>query len=299
MKKIKLAILGGDRRQLALAEWMLGRELDTVCFALPGEMLPKGARLAKSLDNALEDADAVILPLPVSGDGITLKCPLSDEKNPVELKEILNRCQNRLVLGGNCSPSVKSEASRRGVTLIDYFDFEELKVRNSVLTSEGAISVAMNELDIALCDSRSAVIGYGRIAKTLAPMLKSLGSRVTVAARKSTDLAWAAAYGFNTLKIGVTRDGLSTLTALSDGYDVIFNTVPYWLFDEALLSVLSKNTLIIDLASAPGGVEPNAARRLGTRVITALSIPGKYAPVSAGRLIGEYVYSVLEKELKL
>lgn len=297
MNKIKLAILGGDRRQLALAKWMLGQGLDIVCFALPGELLPKGARSAKSLENALDGADAVILPLPVSGDGINLKCPLSDES--VEVGQILSLCKDRLVLGGNISPSIKSEALRKGVNLIDYFDFEELKIRNSVLTSEGALSVAMNELDIALCDSKSAVVGYGRIAKTLAPMLKALGSKVTVAARKSTDVAWAAAYGFDTLKIETSRDGVSTLSALCSGYDVIFNTVPYWLFDETLLSGLSKSTLIIDLASAPGGVEPNAARRLGTRVITALSIPGKYSPVSAGFLIGEYVYSVLKKELKL
>lgn len=297
MNKIKLAILGGDRRQLALTEQMLGRGVEVVCFALPSDLLPKGSHLAKSLDSALDDADAVILPLPVSGDGVTLKCPLSDDT--VEIGQILSLCRDRLVLGGNVSPSIKSEAVRKGVRLIDYFDFEELKIRNSVLTSEGAVSVAMNQLDIALCDSKSAVIGYGRIAKILAPLLKSLGSRVTVAARKSTDLAWAAAYGFDTLKIGVARDGSSTLSALSSGYDVIFNTVPFWLFDEALLSGLSKKTLIIDLASAPGGVEPNAAKRLGTKVITALSIPGKYSPVSAGRIIGEYVYGVLEKELKL
>ena len=168
------------------------------------------------------------------------------------------------------------------------------KIRNSVLTSEGALAVAMNTLEVSLFGSKCAITGYGRLGKTLAPMLKNMGAGVTVAARRDTDIAWAAAYGFDCLKICFLKNGTSSLTKLSQGYDVIFNTVPSWIFDRSILKNFSKNTLIIDLASAPGGVDPSAAKEFGVKVITALSIPGKYAPISAGNVIGECIIEVLE-----
>ncbi len=293
---IKLAILGGDRRQSSLAERMVEYGAKVSVYGTPTAGLDSSEiAFCQSCDGALAGADAIILPLPVSGDGVYLSCPELSDNKP-RLCEIFEASGGRPVLGGRFSPTVKRDADRIGVRLIDYFDSEELKVRNSVLASEGAVSVAMNELDVAIFGSRCAVTGYGRLAKTLAPMLRALGAEVTVAARKSIDLAWAAAYGFDTLRIGVERNGSSTLASLCKGCDVIFNTVPSWLFDRSLLEKLSPKTLIVDLASAPGGFDPKAAAELGTRAIRALSIPGHYAPVSAGRLIAEFVLEILKRE---
>ncbi len=293
---IKLAIMGGDRRQSSLAEKMVEYGADVSLYGTPTEGLD-GSKIefCKSAEAALDGADAIILPLPVSGDGVLLSCPSLESDLP-RLLDIFEASNGRPILGGRFSPSVKRDAERMGVRLLDYFESEELKVRNSVLASEGAVSVAMNELDVSIFGSHCAVTGYGRLAKTLAPMLRALGAEVTIAARKSIDLAWAAAYGFDTQRIGVNKDGSSTLISLCRGYDVIFNTVPYWLFDRALLQELSPKTLIVDLASAPGGFDPNAAEECGTRAIRALSIPGRYAPVSAGRLIAEFVAEILKRE---
>lgn len=298
MKNIKLAVLGGDRRQAALVGWLAAHGAYVSVFGIPPEFLPRGdnIKLCETLDTVLEDADAVILPLPVSGDGIFLNCQLCRTAEPPRISDIFMSVGHIPVLGGRFSPPLKKEADCLGIRIIDYFESEELMIRNSVLASEGAVSVAMNELDVSLCCSRCAVTGYGRLARTLAPMLKSLGSGVTVAARKSIDLAWAAAYGFETLKIGTLPDGKSTLTALCEGYDVVFNTVPYWLFDDALLSSFPGETLIVDLASAPGGADPAAVQRYGIRVIRALSLPGRYAPKSAGYLLGEYINEILKRE---
>ena len=60
--------------------------------------------------------------------------------------------------------------------------------------------------------------------------------------------------------------------------------------------LLGKKTLLIDLASAPGGVDIKAARELGANVIWATSLPGKYAPRSAGEMIGACVESYLQGE---
>lgn len=299
MKNIKLALLGGDKRQAALAKYIADVGSNVYCFGIPRDLLGENIKNVNTINEALDGASAVIMPLPISGDGVHLSCPLMREIDPPEIREILKISRGLPIYGGRLSPQIKKTAEGLGVTITDYFASEELKIRNSVLASEGALSIAMDQLDVAVFGSKSAVIGYGRLGKTLAPMLKSLGSNVTVAARKSTDLAWAAAYGFNILKIGVKSDGSSTLTALCRGYDVIFNTVPHWLFTENVLSELQKDTLIVDLASAPGGVDPEAAEKYGINVIPALSLPGKYAPISAGELIGEYITELLHKELIL
>ena len=297
MNSLKVSLLGGDLRQAALAGFMSGRGADVRVFGISPLYLPDGITVCRDLECITEAADTVILPLPVSGDGIYLNCPLDAQIPPVKLGGIFRLCREKRVFGGRCSPAVKKMAEDLGVSLIDYFDSEELKIANSVLAAEGALSVAMNELKVSVFGSRSAVVGYGRIGRALSPMLKSLGSRVTVAARKGTDLAWAEASGFDTLRLNV-KNGKSSLCALSSGYDVIFNTVPYWLFDEMVLSCFgkSRDCILIDLASAPGGVDTGAAERFGINVIKALSLPGRYAPYSAGRIIGECIMNILDKE---
>ncbi|MEG2989378.1 MAG: dipicolinate synthase, partial [Oscillospiraceae bacterium] len=61
------------------------------------------------------------------------------------------------------------------------------------------------------------------------------------------------------------------------------------------LSELRPGALVIDLASKPGGVDFEAATRLGVHVIWALSLPGKVAPVTAGAAIRDTVYHILEE----
>lgn len=285
MRELKIIVLGGDRRQAALAAWLRDRGAGIYTFGVPGN------GCVEDLDLTLELVDAVILPMPVSGDGVHLYSPLGPAGEAVKIRDILCRCHGKMIFGGRCSPAVNRISEELGITITDYFGFEELKIANSVLAAEGALSVAMNELSVAIRGSRSAVTGYGRIARALAPMLKALGSSVTVAARKRTDLAWAEASGYHGLRIGQIG-GKSSLVKLAEGYSVIFNTVPYWLFDGNVLTALasgSRDCILIDLASAPGGVDRAAADRLGIRVIPALSLPGKYAPVSAGRMIGEVI----------
>ena len=81
-----------------------------------------------------------------------------------------------------------------------------------------------------------------------------------------------------------------------NGYDIIYNTVPSLLFDCAFLEQVDKKTFIIELASAPGGIDVCAAKELGSNVLWAASLPGKYAPESAGKLIGDCVNRIVEKE---
>ena len=157
---------------------------------------------------------------------------------------------------------------------------------NAPPTSEGAIQIALEELPITLHNARVLVVGYGRLGKVLARQLRGLGARVSVAARSYEDLAWADVWSY-----GAERTG--ELAGWLCAYDLVVNTVPAQVLGEKELGDLKPGCLVIDLASKPGGVDFDAAARLGVKVIWALSLPGKVAPVTAGEAIKRTIYNIL------
>ena len=76
--------------------------------------------------------------------------------------------------------------------------------------------------------------------------------------------------------------------------DIVFNTVPVLLIGEKELSEARKNTLFIDLSSKPGGIDFELAKKAGLKVLWLLSLPGKTAPETAGKIIADTVINILE-----
>lgn len=150
------------------------------------------------------------------------------------------------------------------------------------------MELAFAELPITLAASRCLVVGYGRIGKILSRLLQSLGAEVTVSARKCSDLAWISVFGMKPVKT-------EELSAVIGDYDIIFNTVPAMVLNEGILKRVDPKTLIIDLASKPGGVDFSTAKDLGLKVIWSLGLPGKVAPITSGEIIKEAVVNILEE----
>jgi len=61
---------------------------------------------------------------------------------------------------------------------------------------------------------------------------------------------------------------------------------------------LDKKTYIIDLASTPGGVDFEAAKKMKLKVHQALGLPGKIFPENAGEIVKKIIYEII-KEKKL
>lgn len=284
----KIGVVGGDPRSLEVIKILADAGHEVAAWGFGSLALAPSAVRVKDISDAIKNSRAIILPLPASPDSVNLNCPLHEGDSP-KLSRVFDMVEkDALVLGGKFSPKIKDELENRRLSYIDYFELEEFQIKNAVPSVEGALSVAMEKLPITLHGAKCAVVGYGRIGKLLSRALDSLGAHVSVAARKSSDLAWIKALGYTPLHT-------SALASLSRGYDVIFNTAPARLFDSALLSKFSKDTLIVDLASAPGGVDHIAAKALGLSSVHATSLPGKVAPVTAGRIIGECVLDMLAK----
>ena len=246
---------------------------------------PERTVLTDSLMSLSKRVDCIVLPLPVSSDNVMVNTPFYKQSLPLD--NLLSAIkEGGVIFGGSITPEAASLFNKHNLETIDYLEREELSVMNAVPTAEGAVQIAMEELATTLYGRSVLILGMGRIAKVLIRILTGFSCKITVAARKYSDLAWAEVYGCKGVHIR------SLEPALEDA-EVLFNTVPSLLLNGERLMRLKKDCLLIDLASKPGGVDMRTAADLGIKTVWALSLPGKVAPVSAGEIIASAILNIL------
>lgn len=285
------AIIGGDRRQVHLANTLAGKESECNIYAM---FLEKEVHLSRRIHYSddlmlvLPQSDILIFSLPMLSAAGYLNTPLSDRD--VKWEECLDYISpNAVVLAGMVPDHVYTAACRHGFEVIDYYRREEYAVFNAVPTAEGAVEIALRETPTTLFGSTCLITGFGRVSKTLARLLRAFGAKVRVVARRYSDLAWAQVYGCEAVHI-------ADLSASLMDVDILFNTVPAVILDEEKLAKLGRHCLVIDLASKPGGVDFETAKVLGLKTIWALSLPGKVAPISAGEITLDTIFHILEEK---
>ena len=295
-KKINIAFLGGDRRQYCTASNLNGDKYNIGAWGLElAENSYGNVRNFDDVETLLDGADCVVLPLPSSTDGVNLHAPLRNSEKKIRLIDILDKIKSGgVVIGGRIPPQFKEKADEKDVEVIDYYESESFQIENAYLTAEAALSIAMNQLNGSVRDSSFALLGYGRIAKHLARLLRSFGAEVTVFARRQSELTWAESIGCKTRRIDTDKESFRGILC---GFDVIYNTIPVRILTSEILGEIGNKTFIIDLASVPGGVDICSARELGSNVLWATSLPGKYAPASAGKLIADRIEKSLGTEV--
>lgn len=173
------------------------------------------------------------------------------------------------IIGGNLT-----SAKLHNYHTIDLLQNSDYLCDNARITAHCALQVTLDQLSVTIDHCNVLIIGWGRIGKCLAQLLKALGTHVTVCARKANDRAMLRSLGYSTVDIP---------DVTFEKYRVIFNTVPSMLFPEC-----PKEPLKIDLASQPGIG--------GSNVIWARGLPGKNAPESSGQLIAKTLISIIRKE---
>lgn len=266
---MRLAVVGGDARQKYCAELLKGRGHLVSVYPL-GEGEDGGLPLWQ----ALREADAVLLPIPITRSGERI---VGTELTPSQILPEMKRGAH--LLGGNISAALTAAARRSGVFTHDYMELEAFVLRNAYLTAQAALGILLTELSSCLYKAPIALLGFGRIAKFLSRMLVSLGAEVTVFARREKDLAMASLIGMRAEPISHLSKSSSLRRARA-----IVNTVPARLLEES--ASLAAEVLLLELASGadnlplPGGVH-------GARLITAQGLPGKFYPRSAGEIVAD------------
>jgi dipicolinate synthase subunit A len=230
-----------------------------------------------------EKADVLVLPI-VSGDSEDIRCGDGSFVPCDEIAKHLSK--HAVVVGGRLNTSQIELFSALGHDVVDYFKREEFVVKNCIPTAEGALQIALKEMGTTVFGSEVLITGYGRVAKACGRLFNAVGGNVTVAARSLSQLAEAENNGLGAFP-------LTELYGHIPRFDIIINTVPAMIFDRQTLGAVAKDSLIIDLASVPGGVDFTAAAELNKRTVHALSLPGKTAPITSGRIIADTVRNIL------
>ena len=287
MHRIKYAIVGGDMRNVYLAE-LLKKDYQYVeIYGFEKSGKPWAVKDAP-LDFILDGAKVIIGGIPFISENGFISTPLS--KNKTTVNEVIEKIEeNAIFIAGKIPENVIKQLEEKNIKHVDIVEREELMVLNAVPTAEGAVHILIQELPMTLMDSRILIVGYGRIGKILAKMLHAFGTDVWVAARKYADIAWIEAQGLKPVPVHQLARYVSDM-------DAIVNTAPSLVITREILEKTRSDCFLLDLASKPGGIDFKAAEELGFKVIWSLGLPGKIAPLTAGDIIRRTVYNIIEEE---
>lgn len=284
-----LCVIGGDLRIVKLVEMLVNDGYTVYTYALEeAESLNQYDNVKECLNiiEAISSSDTIIGPIPLSSNKVDINTPFSKEN--ISIEELFSKLDGKKFIAGSIGEDIEKLTKDRNIDLIDLMAREELTVLNTISTAEGAIQIAMQETLSTIHGSNVLVMGFGRIGKVLAKMLNGIGARVSCEARKESDIAWIKAYGYNPVHLNVLEETISD-------YDIIINTIPHIILDENNLDKVKRDCLIIDLASNPGGVDREAAKRKGIKTIWALSLPGKVAPLTSAEFIKDTIYNIFKE----
>ena len=283
-----ISIVGGDLRIIRLIEMLIsdGYKVYTYGLEMSEELLQMDVEMCSTIEETVSYSKVVVGPIPLSSDRKNVSTPFSKMK--LSLEDFLKVIKGKKLIAGNILDFFKEELNKENIQYIDLIKREEFAVLNAIATAEGTIQIAMEETQRTVHGSKVLIMGFGRIGKVLAKMLDGIGAKVSCEARKDEDLAWIKAYGFEPIHLNDLNDKLNE-------FDIIINTIPFQILNNDRLELVKKDVVLIDLASNPGGVDRKAAKEKGLKLIWALSLPGKVAPLTSADFIKEVLYHVLEE----
>lgn len=185
-----------------------------------------------------------------------------------DIRRLLEKLPREItVCGGNLNHPALAE-----VKTIDFLLDEEYLCRNARITAECALDVAMPLMGRMFYRCPILILGWGRIGKCLAQLLKAMEADVTVAVRNPGQKAMLRALGFRGVLIQKLEEELPH-------FRMIFNTVPSPVLSREALEHCRSDCVKIELASRDG--------MEGEDIIVARGLPGIHMPESSGRLIAE------------
>lgn len=174
------------------------------------------------------------------------------------------------------------------VKIYDYLKFEDITAENAILTAKGIVNEAVHNSAV-IEESRCLVIGYGFCGKALSKELYTLRSNVDIMVRNKTLQKEILDNDFGFVNLNSIK--YNTLNK----YSYVFNTVPAKVVDRKMLDSFSKNVMIYDIASKPGGVDFDYCKEKNIYVVHSLGIPGRHYPSKAGYIIGNAIHERIKE----
>jgi dipicolinate synthase subunit A len=287
-KNFHMVIVGGDVRQIEVAKIIRdkGAKVSLVGFTkLSDDSIEKIKCGFQEIDYS--QVDAILVPVSGLDHEGKVEARYSDEEISLTEKHLENTPEHCVIYTGVKTPYLTKLMETTGRKVVPMFARDDMAILNSIPTAEGTLKVAIEHTDFMIHGSKVMVLGYGRVGKTIARLFASVGAKVHVGARKEADLA-------RIIEVGLTPFQLKDLGDEVKNMDICINTIPHMMLTPEVLDKMDHDTLIIDVASKPGGTDFEYAKEKGIKALLELGIPGKVAPKSAGAIIAKVLIDVLE-----
>lgn len=205
----------------------------------------------------------------------------------LELSQLEELEDNSVVFARVGDNKIEHLLQQRNIRQYDFLEDNRFLIKNAYITAEGALAEIIQRTKASLRDMPILVLGYGRIARCLTKMLKSLCAKVTVATKFEKEIAEAEITADKVIRLEDMHMHLSS-------FQVIVNTIPMIIIKGELIGLISEDTFILDLASKPGGVDFVEIKGRGLQAFHYLGVPGKVSPHTAA----EYLKESLMRSLK-
>ncbi|MBM7603271.1 dipicolinate synthase subunit A [Metabacillus crassostreae] len=289
---LNIAVIGGDARQLEVIRKLT--ELEAKLFLVGFDQLDHGftgATKVKIEDVQFEEIDAIILPIP----GTDKEGIIDTVFSNIEIKfseDLLKRTPDHCVIySGITNNYLNSLVENTNRKLIQLFKRDDVAIYNSIPTVEGTIMMVIQHTDITIHGSNIAVLGLGRVGMSVARTFAALGANVKVGARDTAHLARISEMGLTPFQLNDIEDHVSDI-------DVCINTIPHLVVTSSVIANMPAHTLIVDLASKPGGTDFRYAEKRGIKALLAPGLPGIVAPKTAGQIVANVLTQLLEEVKK-
>ena len=281
--------MGGDLRNFFLAK-LLSKEKHEV--KVYGFEKIENFRECETYENMLSSSEIVVLPIPFTKDKKTINMPLSNRN--IRIQELAYHLENKTIFVGNMPEDIQEILKEKQNEVIDFMKKEEFAVLNAIPTAEATIEIILKNTNKILQGSHCLILGFGRIGKVLAHKLQGLSVDVTCMVTNEIEKAWAIAYGYQT----TTIEKLQNYYTKIKQYDIIINTIPKIIFKEELKEI-KKETLVIDLASKPYGIDRKIVEEENINFIEALGLPREISTNDISKIYERHHKTIyINKKLK-
>lgn len=290
---LNIAVLGGDARQLEVIRKLT--ELDAKLSLVGFDQLNQTFIGATKMDIAeldFSDFDAIILPVPGTNLSGEIETIFSNEKIVLEEEMLMETPEHCVVFSGITNRYLDEIITKSKRKLIKLFERDDVAIFNSIPTVEGTIMMVIQNTDFTIHGSNVIVLGFGRTGMSVARVFSCLGAHVKVGARKSEDIA-------RITELGLKPFHIANLEHEVEEVDIVINTVPSIIVTASVISKMPIHTLIIDLASKPGGTDFRYAEKRGIKALLAPGLPGIVAPKTAGKIVANVISQLLKEEIQL
>ncbi len=298
---LAITLVGGDLRQIYLARILAEAGHQVRIVGIPMEEINNLLQKEQSkyenitfyscdnLDFALKDNDLILGPIPFTKNKENLHCAYPDFFCPVDyFIKLLSPSQ--YLIAGMIPDTVTKKLEEKNINYYDYLKNQSFAKMNAIATAEGAISYAIEHSTDNMHLNNVLVLGYGICGSVIASKCKALGAHVTVTGRREETKDNAITNGF----YYISTDELINAPDL-DKYAYIFSTVPHMVLTKPILSRLSKEATIVDIASAPGSIDYECAGKLSLNTYLYLGIPGKIAPKASAKILYDIILNRLKE----